>query len=341
MKLHDRSKFGGLFATVGFVFVFMFILAGCGSGDNSGEASSLPPSSAPDSASAPSSSETDGGSGTRTVKDAYGDVEVPVNPQRVVVLASAGLDNVLALGGKPVGAPYSISVNANFFAHLAGQTDGIENTGTTDQPSLEAIAKLNPDLIIGQKDTHEAVYEDLKTIAPVYMTDRLPGEWKELLGDQADAVNKQAEADKLIADFEARIAKFKADMGDKLTAQTISLIRPREDHIRIYSEKTYAGAIVLEAGLIRPAAQQGIEEQHIKVTEEQIADLDADVIISFGRETEADYFNDKIKTNPLWSTLAAVKNDRVHMVNWEVWLSGQGIQAANLVMDDLNSFFNN
>lgn len=214
MKLHDRSKFGGLIATVGFVFVFMFILAGCGSGDNSGEASSLPPSSAPASASAPSSSETDGGSGTRTVKDAYGDVEVPVNPQRVVVLASAGLDNVLALGVKPVGAPYSISVNANFFAHLAGQTDGIENTGTTDQPSLEAIAKLNPDLIIGQKDTHEAVYEDLKTIAPVYMTDRLPGEWKELLGDQADAVNKQAEADKLIADFEARIATFKADMGE-------------------------------------------------------------------------------------------------------------------------------
>jgi iron complex transport system substrate-binding protein len=266
-------------------------------------------------------------------------VVVPANPERTVVLASAALDNLLALGVKPIGAPYSISVNANFFAHLAGQTDGIENTGTTDQPNLETIAKLAPDLIIAQKDTHEAVYEDLKRIAPVYMTDRIPGEWKELLRDQADAVNKQAAADELIAKFEDRIAKFKTDMGDKLTAQTISLIRPREDHIRIYSEKTYSGAILVEAGLVRPTNQQGIEEQHIKITEEQIADMDADVIISFGRESEADFFNDKILKNPLWNTLVAVKNNQVHMVNWETWLSGQGIQAANLILDDLTKFF--
>ncbi|MFB9279813.1 ABC transporter substrate-binding protein [Cohnella cellulosilytica] len=330
------------------LLLVMLIAAACGSNGNSGGSGASSPAAAesasPSASSTVSPSESPSpaanpGTETRVVRDAFGEVEVPANPQRIVILNSSGLDNLLALGVKPIGAPYSISVNANFFAHLAGQTDGIENTGTTDQPNLESIAKLNPDLIIGQRDTHEAVYEDLKRIAPTVLTERVTGDWKGLFRDQADAVNKLGEADRLIGEFEARIAKFKTDMGDKLTNATVTLIRPREDHIRIYTENSYAGDIVKEAGLARPANQQGVSGQHIAITEEQIGDMDADVIISFGRESEAAFFNDKIQTNPLWGTLSAVQNERVHMVNWETWLSGQGIQASNLVLDDLHRFF--
>jgi iron complex transport system substrate-binding protein len=322
----------------------MLFIAACGNNGNSGNAQpsasaeSSPPASAaasPTAFASPSASAAD----VRTVKDAFGEVTVPANPQRVIVLSSSGLDNLLALDVKPIGAPYSVSVNANFFAYLVDKTEGIENTGTTDQPNLETIAKLNPDLIIGQRDTHEAIYEDLKRIAPVFLSERVSNDWKGLFRDQADAVNKLAEADKLIEQFDANIAKFKTDMGDKAATKTVTLIRPREDHIRIYTENSFAGSIVKEAGLVRPAKQQGVEEIHIKITEEQIGDMDAEVLISFGRESEADYFNNQILKNPLWNTLAAVKNNEVHMVNWEIWLSGQGIQAANLILDDLNTFF--
>ncbi|XID93172.1 ABC transporter substrate-binding protein [Paenibacillaceae bacterium WGS1546] len=327
-------------AVIGLLMVAL-VASACGNGGNSGSSSPSPESSSPVSASpsaSPDSAESAGGE-TRTVRDAFGEVEVPARPERVVVLASSGLDNLLAVGVKPIGAPYSVSVNANFFAHLADQTDGIENTGTTDQPNLESIAKLNPDLIIGQKDTHEAVRDDLKRIAPVVLTERVTGDWKGLLRDQADAVNKLEEANKLIAEFEARIATFKTDIGDKLADKTVTLIRPREDHVRIYTENSYSGAIVKEAGLVRPANQQGAAGQHIAITEEQIGEMDADVIISFGRESEAAYFTEKIQTNPLWGTLSAVQNEQVHMVDWETWLSGQGIQASNLILDDLYRFF--
>jgi len=342
-----RSRKHQAIVTVISLLLVMLVAAACGNNGNSSNTGSSSPAAAQASPSAsstvspsesPSPAES-AGAATRVVQDAFGEVEVPTHPERVVVLNSSGLDNLLAVGVKPIGAPYSISVNANFFAHLAERTDGIENTGTTDQPNLESIAKLNPDLIIGQRDTHEAVYEDLKRIAPTVLTERVTGDWKGLLRDQADAVNKLGEADRLIGEFEARIAKFKTDMGDKLANVTVSLIRPREDHIRIYTENSYAGDIVKEAGLARPANQQGVSGQHITITEEQIGDMDADVIISFGRESEAAYFNEKIQTNPLWGTLSAVQNDRVHMVNWETWLSGQGILASNLILDDLYRFF--
>src|SRR5690554_4038002 len=38
---------------------------------------------------------------TRTVTDAYGETTIPVYPERIVVLNTAALDNLLALGVKP------------------------------------------------------------------------------------------------------------------------------------------------------------------------------------------------------------------------------------------------
>ena len=280
-----------------------------------------------------------GESQTRVVVDAFGETEVPANPQRIVVLTTAALDNLLALGVKPVGAPYIVSVNANFFKYMADQTEGIENTGTVDQPNLETIAKLQPDLIIGQKSEHEAVYEELKRIAPVYFTDKVVDQWKAAFLGNADAVGKSEQAEALIRQYEENIAQFQTVAGDKLTAGTVSLIRPRSDHIRLHLGESFSGAVALEAGLQFPAAVQGQSGHHVAITEEQIGDMDADYIISFGRESEAEFFNEKIVKNPIWATLAAVQNDQVHMVDWEVWLSGQGIQAANLIVDDLTRIF--
>jgi iron complex transport system substrate-binding protein len=39
--------------------------------------------------------------------------------------------------------------------------------------------------------------------------------------------------------------------------------------------------------------------------------------------------------SPLWQTLGAVQNEHVVDVNDDHWIAGLGIQAANLVLDDL------
>ncbi|WP_168120190.1 iron-siderophore ABC transporter substrate-binding protein [Paenibacillus sp. HB172176] len=274
---------------------------------------------------------------TQTIKHAMGETKVPLHPVRVVVLDSGALDNVLALGVTPVGAPSIIAVENGFSSYLKG-TESIKNIGTVEQPNLETIASLAPDVIIGLKDTHEAIYDQLTQIAPTVFTEVGGGQWEENLVVHANVTGKEDEAKKLLEELDKRITELHNTFGDMLETTEVSLLRPRKDRVSVYLKPGFTGGVAAKLGIKRPALQDRDDDFNFNVTEEQIADLDGDVIILFGRETEQDYFEHKIKTSPLWQTLKAVKNNRVYSANWEVWLSGHGIQAVNLMIDDYAKF---
>lgn len=47
---------------------------------------------------------------------------------------------------------------------------------------------------------------------------------------------------------------------------------------------------------------------------------------------------ERVQASPLWSRLEAVRNDRAHRVDPEWWLNAGSVQAANLILDDLEEF---
>lgn len=311
------------------LLILMLALVACGGNEGTQQESQSPNQtneSTNDSAQAKEPAQE------RVVKHAMGETKVPVNPERIVVLDNGALDNLLALNVKPTGAA-TVSLDEPFFSYLLDQTEGIEKVGTIDEPNLESIAAVKPDLILGSKDTHEAIYDKLTQIAPTVFTETLGVDWKGNLKIHAEALGKTDEANKLISDYEKRMDEFKTKMGDKLAKTEISILRPRADHVRIYLSESYSGQFIEEIGFPRPAAQQE-KDFAKKATEEQIADLDGDVIFWFSRDTE-NILNTKLKNNPLWSTLKAVKENNVYEVSTETWLSGMGIQSRNLMLDDL------
>jgi iron complex transport system substrate-binding protein len=267
-----------------------------------------------------------------TIKHAMGETKLTQVPARVVVLDNGALDNLLALGVKPVGAP-TVQLEQPYPAYLKNQTEGIANIGTVDEPNLESIAKQKPDLILGSKDTHEKIYDKLKQLAPTVYVETLGYTWKDNLKLQAQAVGKDAEAAKLLAAYDNRLKDFRTKMGDKINTTKVSILRPRADHVRIYLKESFSGIIVSDAGLQRPAAQQGTGLS-VNATEEQVANMAGDVILWFSRDKEH-LLKTKLVNNPLWQKLDAVQSNRVHEVDPETWLSGLGVQAANLVVDDL------
>jgi len=269
---------------------------------------------------------------TRTVKDAYGEVTVPANPSKIVVLDIGGLDNLLELGIKPIGAPSILAAGDPYPAYLKG-TDGITNIGSVNEPNLEAIDALKPDLIIGNKDAHDALYGQLGKIAPTVFVETLGVTWKANLLLHAEAVNKQDEGKKLLETYEAKISDFKAKNAEQ-GGKTVSLIRPRADKIQAYLKDNFAGTIMADAGVSRPEAQQ-VEGFSKDVTEEQMVELDGDVILWLNREPDAFA---KLEKSPLWAGLSGVKANQVYPADWEYWMSGLGIQAVNKVVDDLQKF---
>ena len=148
------------------LFVVAMLLNACGNGNSAGNGGSSSPSKSPaaspsstpsPSPSSSASSPADG-EGTRIVSTVNGDVEIPAHPQRIVALYYHHI--LFALGEKPVGANLTWWGGSPF---LAEQEAGVTDVG--GPPSLEAVAALEPDLIIMNSNNAED-YEQFAKIAP-------------------------------------------------------------------------------------------------------------------------------------------------------------------------------
>lgn len=271
-----------------------------------------------------------------TVEHVMGTTEIPETPKRVVILTNEGTEALLALGVKPIGAVKSW-IGDPWYDHISDQMEGVEVVGDESQVNVEAIAKLKPDLIIGNKMRQEAIYPQLKAIAPTVFAETLRGDWKENFTLYAEAVNKQEDGEKVLGDFDGRINEFREKFADRLDTE-ISLVRFMAGDVRIYHKDTFAGVILDQIGFARPESQDVDDFAEKNVSTERIPAMDGDIIFYFTYETgdgEAKVLEDEWLSNPLFKNLEAVKAGNIHKVDDSIWNTAGGVIAANLMLDDL------
>lgn len=309
------------------ILLFVVVLSGCG---NKAETSNE------ESTSGEQSSSTEGYS----VEHAMGTTEIKETPKKVVILTNEGTEALLALGVKPVGAVESWTGDP-WYDHIKDEMEGVTSVGTEGEPSLETIASLEPDLIIGNKMRHEKIYEQLSTIAPTVFAEDLRGDWKKNFELYSKAVNKEEEGKKVIADFDNRIADLKSKLGDQLQKE-VSIVRFMAGDVRIYHKDTFSGVILDQLGFARPESQNVDDFAEKNVTKERIPAMDGDIIFYFSYETgdgEASKLEEEWVNDPLFKNLNAVKEGNIHKVSDEIWNTAGGVLAANLMLDDIEKFF--
>lgn len=112
----------------------------------------------------------DAGSFPVTIKSKFGTAKIPKAPERVVALGWSDQDALLALGVKPVAivkTEDSFKNGVGPWAEKALGDSRPEVLNTTDGYSVEKIAALHPDLIVGvQSGLTSADYAKLSQIAP-------------------------------------------------------------------------------------------------------------------------------------------------------------------------------
>lgn len=279
---------------------------------------------------------------TSDIEHAMGTTTVECPVRRVVTLGQGATDTSLALGVEPVGVvdPWG----GEWYAYLADQVEGIPSVGSETQPNLEAIAALRPDLILGSKLRHEAIYGQLSSIAPTVFAETIGRAWKDNVPLYASALCREEQGRELLADWEARIEAFRTRMGERLDTE-VSIVRFREDEVRIYTTG-FPGSVLRDAGLSRPETQQ-VEDwenspQVMTLSKEQIPLMDADIMFYFvsnWRDDSASEVQAEWTNHPLWRTLNVVRQGNVYPVDEDHWNLGGGIQAANRMLDDLYRFF--
>ena len=152
----------------------------------------------------------------RTVEMDNGPVEVPLEPSRVVVTDNYLINSLYDLGLKPIAVPSDVlgaGVMPDEVVEWAG--DAVE-IGQAGQPEIEAVAELEPDLILDQfyPDTVEA----LGAIAPVVFIDWRSAErtWQEQVALVAEAVNRKEELDQQVVAYEERLTQLRTTHADVL-----------------------------------------------------------------------------------------------------------------------------
>ncbi|GGE49690.1 iron siderophore-binding protein [Pullulanibacillus camelliae] len=275
-----------------------------------------------------------------TVKHAMGTTTVKGTPKRIVVLTNEGTEALLAMGVKPVGAVQSWLGNP-WYDHIKDKMDGVKVVGTESSVNLEAIAKLHPDLIIGNKMRQEKQYDKLKAIAPTIFSDELRGDWQENFKLYAKAINKEDKGQDVLKQFNDKVKSIHDKLADqnKLNAK-ISLVRFMAGQARIYHKDTFAGVILKEIGLQRPASQDKNDFAALNATEEMIPQMDGDYIFYFtyapsGDNGQAQKEENNFTNNKLWKNLKGVKDGHVYKVSDAIWNTAGGVIAANQMLDEL------
>lgn len=280
---------------------------------------------------------------TVTVQHAMGSTDVPCTPQRVVTLGQGQTDSTLALGVTPVGVvePWT----DEFYRYLPDDVHDAQVVGSELEPDLEAVAALEPDVILGSKLRHEAVYEQLTRIAPTVFAELIGRTWKDNVALWAQALCRTDRGEELIAAWDERTAAFQGQL-EGLADTEVSVVRFMPDEVRIYLTG-FPGSVLRDAGLQRPEAQQvadwATSEQLVTISQERIPDLDGDVIFVMVSDWRADgdalQLEEEWTSHPLWQQLRAVRNGAVFQVDEQHWNLGGGILAANATLDDLEEHF--
>ncbi|WJE15140.1 iron-siderophore ABC transporter substrate-binding protein [Halobacillus sp. ACCC02827] len=285
----------------------------------------------------------DGGE-SYTVKHAMGETEIPEKPKKVVVLTNEGTEAVLALGVQPTGAVQSW-LGDPWYKHIEEDMDGVEVVGLEQEVNVEKIAELQPDLIIGNKQRQEAVYDKLSAIAPTVFSEQLRGDWKENFKLYAEALGLEDKGEEVLADYDAHVEEVKTALGDK-TDQEVSVVRFMAGTSRIYYKDSFSGVILDELGFKRTEAQTEMFDESnkmgelaIEVGKEAIPKMDGDILFYFTYapqdDPEALSTEEEWTSDPLWKNLNVVQEGNAHKVSDAVWNTAGGVIAANQMLDEL------
>lgn len=281
----------------------------------------------------------------RTIEGIDGPIEVPADPQRVVALyGDADLDALIALGVAPVAvgnfaaqeaSPGDALVVVPWLAD-APQIEGATMIPVLPQINLEMLAAQRPDLII-----YNSTVDPPAVDAPTILMDVDDG-FNGSLQVVARAVGRETEADRLIAELDARIESMAGTID---TGRTVSIAYAYDlEVIGVYNPLPVAmvsGAQLAErVGLLRPEAQRGFtDEMFTELSLEQVDQLDADVmLLIYGDDAQATSALEVLNANPVWRALLVVQRGDVIPVGIH-WERRGSLLAAHAVLDDIERLF--
>ncbi|MDM9382663.1 iron-siderophore ABC transporter substrate-binding protein [Chlorogloeopsis sp. ULAP01] len=285
----------------------------------------------------------------RIVQHTMGETCVPLNPQRIVALDILTLGDTVALGIKPIAAGIWSPIEGTIDAtpHLADKIKGIALHRFTNQPDLEKILLLKPDLIISASDpSFRGIYKQLSQIAPTVLIPwaEISRDWKQHLKETAKVFDKTEVATQLLNGYYQRVEELKQVLETLQKNSQNNHIQPFyasfafvSNGLYLAQRNSFAGTILNDLGLLSPKLLNNLA---LPISDESLPIIDSDVLFVGSYQQSDRSTLERLQRKPLWSKIKAVQQNQVYFVDFQTWY-GFDFLAAHAVLDDIEKYLVN
>lgn len=278
-----------------------------------------------------------------TITGVNGEVTLDKPAKKIVVLEWTYAEDLLAVGIQPAGMAdiqeYHDWVNID-----AELSKDVADVGGRQEPNLEAIAALEPDLIIGTSFRHDGMIADLEKIAPTVIFNPYPEDekmdlYQEMIttfNEIAKAVDKKDEAKQVLADLDVKYEEAKttienAGLKTKDVVLTLAYTGPQAPEVRVFTPNSMASIMLEKIGLNNIHIPDQFEIYGSSTYNVEGLTKYEDANYLYIVQADDNIYEKQLKDNAVWKNLNFVKEDRLYDLGGDTWLYGGPLSAETLL----------
>lgn len=272
-----------------------------------------------------------------TVNHKYGEIEIPKNPENVVVLDYGALDTLDLIGVEIDALP-----KKNLPQYLDKyKDDKYVDLGGLKEFDLEKINELNPDLIIIE-GRQEDYYEELSKIAPTLFIEGDNTDFVKSVKDKSLILGKIFDKENMVEEELAKIDDEMSKVSEKVKEKNVdaSVLFISDSSLSVYGEKSRFNIIYNEFGFKINDPEVSDSNHGESISYEYILKSNPDYIFVIDKNVVTGTNNNTAKElmeNDLVKSTKSYENGNIVYLDSGVWyVGGAGIQSLNKRMSEIN-----
>ncbi|NED99885.1 ABC transporter substrate-binding protein [Phytoactinopolyspora halotolerans] len=277
--------------------------------------------------------------GPVTVTDARGEeITLDEPAQDVVALEWSEAEDLVILGVMPVGVADVEGYGT--WVQSAPLDDSVTDVGTRQEPSVDSIVGLDPDLVITE-DRGNNLIAQLEEYVPVMVIEGADasdniGQMKENFTTIATAVGKDDEAEQILADFDATLADGRQQLEDagvagEQFAMADGWMEGSSVAIRMFGQGSLVSDLAEELGLVNAWDGEVDEAWGLGQTDVEGLTGLGDVHFFYSSSDEENVFAEGLADNAIWNDLPFVQSDQVYKLDDGTWTFGGPASSTHIV----------
>jgi iron complex transport system substrate-binding protein len=263
------------------------------------------------------------------------DPRTPIRPTRIVSLDDLSTELLVSLGIAPVAV-----ANLPSYRRYVGIGDELltqsRPLGSPQQPDLETILRLQPDLVVGVSYLHQSLFARLDAIAPTVLFDVSLASGardgvalgEDMLLRLGALTGRDSRAAEVLVSSRAAVERARQALADAgMAGQPLVALYPmsREGTFIVSNQRTLIASLLTRLGGVAPWQLDSAYSLHRRIGIEELAAQPGLTALFIGGQQQAPLF-----TTPMWQALPIARSRRYAFLPTPYWTFGGPVSAGRL-----------